>query len=559
MTLLAELTVKQVGYLGLPKFGAEWRDRSEGIIWQDTTDVKWAGGASTDDSGVGLGVLYLSLMGFLGDHYWDEYIAAFTPPQYSLAKSYGGWAKATFGTLELSPAALDDTDLWPPPISFMVAFYYTGSTEGARERLFTGTAHIESFNQDKIIYTLYGEEFTTDLLLEGTDYDSNTVLLPRAFGTIEYQVPIRLADVGGAPTYHKAYIPGINTAKPITGFTNLGGGEIKAHCTGHGFSTSDNITIEGAFGSTADAESFDYNGTYVITRLDDNQFKFTKTWIDPGVAIEIIGQAYDADNKANYILVYDDGVPIPENVTDNGNGTFSLSAMPVGEVTISGIGEDTTLAGITEWACGADRLNRTYDGTNARSPSPSINYWATSQQVLIEFLSDLASTHTHLFYIDTDTLVLHLIDMEADNGSRTLGEFDDYEVSIDYEPPLSEIICEWKKRFPVNETIGRYVKEKDYKSQIAGYTYGESWNLTPYHDVDSEVYTAISNIFTNIHKPRIRVAMPLVGDLPVPGESITLTNVTTVRDLTITFRCRHLTYDFESNEIKVEGEGSISA
>ena len=538
MTLLAELNVTKIG---------SWKDRAGQVVWKDTdaveTDVEWASS----------NILYLSLEGFVGDHYWDEYIATLTPPQYSMAKEHGGYCKMSFGSLSVSPGAFAST-LWPPPTSFNLSFFYTATTEGAKETLFLGVAHLAEIGTEAITYDLYGTELDADLLLDATDYDGNTVVLPRGFGTVEYQKATRLADVAGAPTYHKAYIPGTSLAKAITAFSDATGGEVNAACASHGFSTNDNITIEGAFGSSGGA-GYHYNGTHVITKVDANNYKFTATWVADAAA----GHAYDNDNKADYILVYDDGVPIPGNVTDNGDGTFSLSANPVGEITIGGIGEDSTLSTIIDWACKPGRLNQNYDSSLAASPSPDINFWASSQRVLIEFVSNLCSIHLHLCYINTDTQTLYLVDLDTDNGTRTLTEFDFFSAQYQYEPPIAQITAKWTKRVAVNETIGKYVKNEDYETvQKSSYSYGEEWELEPFHNVSSEIDTALATIITNMHKPRIKVPLPLLGSLPVPGEKITLTDTKLRHNTTAVFRCRNVIYDFEQDEIFVEGEGTIT-
>ena len=454
MALLAEFNVSKIG---------TWKDRAGEVVWKDTADVVWASS----------NVLYLSLEGFLGDHYWDEYIATITPPQYAMAKDYGGFCKMTFGSFSVSPDAFA-ASLWPPPINFDIAFYYTGTTEAAKETLFIGTAHLSDIDGEAVTYDLYGATLEASLLLETTDYDEETVVMPRGFGTIQHQQPIRLADVSGKPTYHKGYLSG---------------------------------TIPGT----------DYN-------------------------------------------IYDDGVDINSNVTDNGDGTFSLSASPVGEVTISGTGAATTLSGIISWACAPAFLNKNFDSSLARSPSPNINYWAASQRILIEFVSDLCALHTHLSYINPSTETLYLIDMNTDNGSRTLTEFDFFAASYTYLTPIAQLTADWIKREAVEETIGKYIKEIDHKTtQSSIYPYGDERDIEPMHDVKSEIDTALTNIITNQHKPRMRVPLPLIGSLPVPGESITLTDISLKHNTTAVFRCRNVNYNFAQNEIIVEGEGTISA
>ena len=106
-------------------------------------------------------------------------------------------------------------------------------------------------------------------------------------------------------------------------------------------------------------------------------------------------------------FVYDDGVDVTANATDNGDGTFSLSAAPVGEVTVSGTGELATLVDIFSWAAG--KLGLALDTTYARNPSPEVGFWLANQMKLVDLLDELSSFFSHFFYISDGTL--YLVDM----------------------------------------------------------------------------------------------------------------------------------------------------
>ena len=56
----------------------------------------------------------------------------------------------------------------------------------------------------------------------------------------------------------------------ITAFADAGGGEVTATCTGHGFDTGDVVTH---------TETTNYNGTFTITKVNANSYKFTDTWV----------------------------------------------------------------------------------------------------------------------------------------------------------------------------------------------------------------------------------------------------------------------------------------
>jgi len=254
--------------------------------------------------------------------------------------------------------------------------------------------------------------------------------------------------------------------------------------------------------------------------------------------------------------VFDDGINVDANVTDNADGTFSLSAGPVGEVTQTGDASQTTLSGIMSWACGASYLDLTYDSTYARGTSPDVNFWASSQEVLIEFLDGLASFFSHLFYIKSSTL--YLVDMLIDNGTRTLTENDFMDVEYKYKTPVRILESGWQTRAAVTETIGQYVKTTDNETfKASAFPYGRKISVTPYHDAKADIDTALDNILTILHKPYCPISIPVQGSLPVPGEAVSWTDTAPAQDLEISIRARTISYDFDNDEVKIIGEGAF--
>lgn len=66
------------------------------------------------------------------------------------------------------------------------------------------------------------------------------------------------------------YVTGASLNNSITAFANAGGGEVTATSAGHGFETDNIVTI---------SATTNYNGTYSVTKVDVNDFKFTDTWV----------------------------------------------------------------------------------------------------------------------------------------------------------------------------------------------------------------------------------------------------------------------------------------
>ncbi len=479
----------------------------------------------------------------LDTYYWEEYIVSFDSPQYSLDTDQGGFVRANFGGIELSPD-LYGSD-WPPPIKSPITIYYLGddeTDESNKTTLFEGTAQINSYDRNSIKYDLYGEDYETPLLLETTDYNGDVVPLPKIFGDVDYAIPIRLADVGGDPTYHKA---GIVSTTPGSNFS-----------------------------------------------------------------------------------VFDDGINVDGNVTDNADGTFSLTVSPVGEVSISGIGEDTSLDDIINWACHANRLNLTYDGTYARTVQPDLSYYAVNQTPLISFLSNICSFYTHLIYIDGSTL--NFVDLFKNNGTRDVTEFEYFPSNYEYNIPLSTIRVSWEERVAVTETIGAYVKTYNYETQklinvitsgttdgttanklidstadfvtdniqiemtaknitdstqtkiiaiddlntlsleddifISGedyelgyvFPYGQDKSVTPFTTVRSDIELELTNIMNILHKPRMVIRMPIGDSLPLPGEQLTIVDSSTIVNTQIIINSRNITYNFNNDSVIIIGEGIVS-
>jgi len=256
----------------------------------------------------------------------------------------------------------------------------------------------------------------------------------------------------------------------------------------------------------------------------------------------------------NYFC-YDDGIDVSVNFTDLGT-TLQQNVGLAGELTLSGVGLETTLDQVMSWGA-ITKLGLAYDNSVGRVVSPPINYWAAGQDKIISFLSDICLFFTHLNYIRNNTL--YLVDMFQDNGTRTITEFEFFPAEYDYEVPIRIIKSAWENRFSVSETIGQYVKHvPDKTERTTAFPYGNLMEVTPFDDIKSNIEAALDNILLVHPKPRARVSLPLLGSLPVPGEAITLEDTSLAEDTDVVIRCRKITYDFNNDEVVVEGEGTLT-
>jgi hypothetical protein len=520
------------------------------VLWDGYGDVYYR---DTDESDT----LFLSLDGQAFDHYWDPYVISFSAPSYQTEQRYGGFVRMDFGQITLSPDTFLDKSEWPPPRTASIDVYYTATTEDAAIRIFQGNIYLESYNETSVTYELYAPTYAQDLLDEAENYDGDTVPIPMAFGTVTHVTPVRLpnADPGGAdyPTYHLGGVGTGTNAIQITSFdTSAGGTKTKVTLEAvHGWSNGTSIVIVG---------TNNFDGTHTIESVSGATFVIPVAFPTDGSTLRL--PIYAAAGTVGSFFVFDDGVPIQTNVINNGDGTFSLTAQPVGEVTISGTASDTTLTEVMDWATTQFGIS-TYDDSNGRGTSPDVSYWATSQMPLIDFVSDFCAFFTHYFYIKADQL--YLCDMLIDNGTDSLDEFEYFTASYSAMDAVKQVKAEWTTRAGVEERLedgitgAVYVKDYDKESVVTGdYPWGEEIEVEPYHDTLANITAALTNILTVMNKDTATISLPITTSLPAPGKKLTFSDNQMPQDMSTYIWARTLQFDFENDEVMISGEGVIT-
>ena len=438
--------------------GDRWLDDGYNT-WLDDDYNTWL------DSNV---VVRASSQNYQGDQFWDQFIIDLTPPQFRLDHPSGGYCKLGFGDMTLTLDTFQASGIWPPPEACPVRISYADTTNTITE-LFVGTMHRQKLSRDGIVYQLYERTFDKMLLSEAEDYNGDTVPLPKAFGVVTHQSPVRIPDTeAGNQVYHHGYLSGT------------------------------------------------------------------------------IGVDWH---------VYDDGVNVDTNVDNATASTFEYTVALVGEITVSGTGSQTTLIEIFDWAAGASNLNLSFDSTLATTFSAS--YWANSQDVLVSFLDQLAAYASHLFYIVNDTL--YLVDMDSDNGTTSLTEFEFYPASISFASPVSLVKTEWTDRVAVEETIGKYIKDVPQEVTVSGaHPYGNEESADCFQSTISAVTASLTRIHGYMTSTRWETSIPLNATFPLPGMKITALDESMGQGVNIEIHVRDIEYDFENYEIKIAGEGTIS-
>ena len=215
----------------------------ESAAWTDTTAVIFKDTAVMWDTST---LQSVALEDFADKKYWSDEIISYTPPQYHIATPTGGYVRMDFGDVELrldsfggrktagvaiftdtvdvawldvdletawntSEVAYGDPSTWPPPREIFVKQYFTDSDESALVILFDGVGHRAGFDSKSVRYELYGKRYTQQFLSTVTDYNGDTVPIPRALGAVVHAKVLRIADDGlSRPTYHNGYISGTN-------------------------------------------------------------------------------------------------------------------------------------------------------------------------------------------------------------------------------------------------------------------------------------------------------------------------------------------------------------
>lgn len=237
--------------------------------------------------------------------------------------------------------------------------------------------------------------------------------------------------------------------------------------------------------------------------------------------------------------------------------TFFLGTAHIAEMTRDGIQyelyppeyDETTASG-TELAGSLNQVLGTLltgieeitaiDTTLARAPSPGISYTTTSECLNINLASQIAAFCGHLFYVDGDVAVV--VDMLADNGARTLTEFDFF----GDDPPRY-----WQ------DPPTAIVRAGD-EDALSAYPYGGEISVQAYTDVGADIQDAIDDILAIVNRMRGSITLPLLGSLPKPGERLTWTDTALIESTDFRIWARVIRFDFDAEAITIEGDGGYA-
>lgn len=120
---------------------------------------------------------YMSMDGYALTHNWKPRIISIDSITYAPSTDHGGYVKISVGNITINPAEFVYD--WPPPRSCAITFYYTDTDEASMTTIFTGNAHIVSYDRVSVIYALYPPAYseTIDQLTYGTLVNTRYYLL----------------------------------------------------------------------------------------------------------------------------------------------------------------------------------------------------------------------------------------------------------------------------------------------------------------------------------------------------------------------------------------------
>jgi hypothetical protein len=158
---------------------------------------------------------YISIEGHGLTHNWRPRITDFDAPTINLPSEHGGFAKMTFGTISFNPM-LFQTD-WPPPVSCPISIYHADSTEEARELVFSGNCHLETFDRESVTYALYGPSYDEQIIVRGV----GPLVIGQMYEITNFVAGDNFTNVGGTNVTGNIFTATGTTPTTWTNFSTL--------------------------------------------------------------------------------------------------------------------------------------------------------------------------------------------------------------------------------------------------------------------------------------------------------------------------------------------------
>ena len=504
------------------------------------------------------------------EHFWQGYILGVTPIKYTIRNPAGGYVEPTFGGFSLSPDLFAGD--WPPPKKCAVTVQITDTDEAAAVTVFTGNVYRNGIGASEIKYDFYGDEFTAALSDETMiDDDLDTIFTTYCGASYLNKT---LVD-----TYKRTAVPAVYAKFPA-GTLVIDMLDSLSRAVNHLFYISGSslylVDMKKDNGTDLDIGAKDpFSAAYFDEPLIKSFISTAAKTYSVAGSTPGVGQVYSSDaaafvehlygrvgdggaNSDYSYLIHDSMLPY-----ENAGGVASKKyyQMSIKARKISGTG--TFYAGFAGVA--ADRT--TFVNISGANSFGTQHYFVENADALsaawkttIGFAAGWASTGVAAESpnvsnpAEMHTNVAYFRPLIAFNVSAA-GEMDIDFVAVDEVDSSGNLLA--------------HLFRDDFEEGFSG-----SWiNYNPSTGVIRETKTAEDESETNveaaladlkaiIESPRAALTFPLITSrIPKHGQAVNWTDERIGPDdisLDGTIRVRNITLDFMSEEITVEGEGSIA-
>jgi hypothetical protein len=190
---------------------------------------------------------------------------------------------------------------------------------------------------------------------------------------------------------------------------------------------------------------------------------------------------------------------------------------------------------------------------NIHGGDVALNYVASSQMLMVDFLDAIAYYCSYQFYIRDDTI--YLIDMDQDNGEQTIEEFDFVEISYEWPMAIKKYSAAWTLRKFDATSVSLIADEKEVE-YFTDNPLGDEVSITVYDQTVDDATTKITAIAAQDAKVVISLSLPL-DRLPAIGEKIEFSDRKQAHNIAGYLRVRTYSINYSANTLDIKGNGEI--
>ncbi len=264
----------------------------------------------------------------------------------------------------------------------------------------------------------------------------------------------------------------------------------------------------------------------------------------------------------NVQAVYDDGVSV--SFTDNGDGTFTLSNQPVGEISMDVNSANSSIIEVAQFIAG--KLGISLNSQYAKATS--INYFAVNQENILDFFSKICNYVNHFFYInnllDSDSLVLFQKYLNfSDIPDEIKIPQDGFSILKDgvqktYNNIIKQFKATWEKRQPIQNPV-KVKREQATLTVDTGFNTGEILDVQVYDYFDENILNILNEKkgLNNLHQVEVKLGGNILF-LKDIGKVIEIKDDTVIDDSQNNWvQILELEQDYKEGETRIKGIGQV--